>query len=120
VPASPHGRRLNDKILAVKIAGNSIIDITDLPVTKCMEFFSTIELNEKEQEIAKQVLKEINARLEFLEKVGYVTGGVVLEAHSYLRAVLKSHRLEFEEVVESPEALHVHSGKARISMGGTG
>ena len=65
-----HGRRLKDKILAVKIAGNSIIDITDLPVTKSMDFFRTIDLNEKEQEIARQVLKEINARLEFLEKVG--------------------------------------------------
>lgn len=65
-----HGRRLKDKVLAVKIVGHSIIDITDLPVTKGMAFFSTIELSEKEQEIAKQVLKEINARLEFLEKVG--------------------------------------------------
>jgi excinuclease ABC subunit A len=65
-----HGKRLKDKVLAVKIAGQSIIDVTDLPVTRGIEFFKRLSLDDKEQEIARQVLKEINARLEFLEKVG--------------------------------------------------
>ena len=43
-----HGKRLKDKVLAVKIAGQSIIDITDLPVTRCIDFFRDLELNEKE------------------------------------------------------------------------
>ena len=65
-----HGKRLKEKVLAVKIAGQSIIDVTDLPVTRCTGFFKTLDLDDKEEEIARQVLKEINARLEFLEKVG--------------------------------------------------
>ncbi|HTY14525.1 MAG TPA: excinuclease ABC subunit UvrA [Methanoregulaceae archaeon] len=65
-----HGKRLKDKVLAVKIAGHSIIDVTDLPVTRAIEFFRTLDLDDKDLEIARQVLKEINARLEFLEKVG--------------------------------------------------
>jgi len=65
-----HGKRLKDKILAVKVTGMSIIDITDLPVSRAIEFFAGLELNEKQAGIAYQILKEINARLDFLEKVG--------------------------------------------------
>ena len=65
-----HGKRLKDKILAVKVGGRSIIDVTDLSVSTCFGFFSDLELSEKDAGIARQILKEINARLEFLEKVG--------------------------------------------------
>jgi len=65
-----HGKRLKDKILAVKVADMSIIDITDLAVSRAIEFFAGLELSEKQAEIARQILKEINARLDFLEKVG--------------------------------------------------
>jgi len=64
------GKRLKGKVLAVKIGGRSIVDVTDLSISECIEFFETLEFSEKEQEIAKQVLKEIRSRLGFLEHVG--------------------------------------------------
>ncbi|MDD4126633.1 MAG: excinuclease ABC subunit UvrA [Methanomicrobium sp.] len=64
------GKRLNEKALSVKIADNSIVDITNLSVSACLNFFNNIKLNEKEAEIAKEVLKEIKSRLKFLEEVG--------------------------------------------------
>ena len=64
------GKRLKDKVLAVRINGKSIIDVTDLSVTAGVAFFAGLKLTEKEAEIAKQIIKEIRSRLEFLEKVG--------------------------------------------------
>ena len=64
------GKRLKEKVLAVKVADRAITDITDMPVSAAIGFFRDLEVTEKQAEIAKQVLKEINARLEFLEKVG--------------------------------------------------
>ncbi|MFA5214096.1 MAG: excinuclease ABC subunit UvrA, partial [Methanoregula sp.] len=65
-----NGKRLKDKVLAVRINGKSIIDVTDLPVSGCIQFFAGLTLTEKETEIARQIIKEIRSRLEFLEKVG--------------------------------------------------
>jgi len=65
-----HGKRLKRKILAVTINKKSIIDVTDLSVKNAILFFKNIKLTKKQEEIAKHVLKEINSRLEFLEKVG--------------------------------------------------
>ena len=66
------GKRLKDKVLAVKIAEKSIVDVTDLSVSESQAFFARLgqRLTEKEQEIARQVLKEISSRLGFLEHVG--------------------------------------------------
>jgi len=64
------GKRLKDKILAVRINGKSIIDVTDLSVSAGIRFFDDLKLTEKEKEISKQILKEIRSRLNFLEKVG--------------------------------------------------
>ncbi|MBT0732353.1 excinuclease ABC subunit UvrA [Methanoculleus bourgensis] len=64
------GKRLKEKVLAVKVNGKSIAEVTDLSITEALAFFRTLELTESEREIAKQVLKEIIARLEFLEQVG--------------------------------------------------
>jgi excinuclease ABC subunit A len=44
--------------------------VTDLSIAGCLEFFAALELSKREQEIARQILKEIHARLHFLEKVG--------------------------------------------------
>ena len=65
-----HGKRLKEKVLAVRVHDHSIIDITDMPVSSCLRFFQEIRLTEREEGIAKQILKEITARLDFLEKVG--------------------------------------------------
>ncbi|NLO31714.1 MAG: excinuclease ABC subunit UvrA, partial [Methanosarcina mazei] len=64
------GKRLKEKVLAVKIADKSIVDITDLSISQSVRFFEDLKLPQKEQEIAKQVLKEIRSRLGFLEHVG--------------------------------------------------
>ena len=65
-----HGKRLKQKILSVKIAEKSIIDVTDTSIKDCIVFFKTLTLSKKEEEIAFQILKEIRSRLDFLDKVG--------------------------------------------------
>ncbi len=64
------GQRLNRKALAVKVDKRSIIDITDMPVKDSISFFHDLKLSEKKAEIARQILKEIRSRLDFLDKVG--------------------------------------------------
>lgn len=64
------GKRLKEKILAVRVADKSIIDLTDLSISASIAFFNNLHLSEKEMEIARQVLKEVLARLTFLERVG--------------------------------------------------
>ncbi|MHC1686242.1 MAG: excinuclease ABC subunit UvrA [Methanothrix sp.] len=66
------GKRLKQKILAVKVGERSIVDVTDLSIRESIAFFEQLEptLSEKDQEIARQVLKEIRSRLGFMEHVG--------------------------------------------------
>ncbi|MCW8966710.1 MAG: excinuclease ABC subunit UvrA [Candidatus Pacearchaeota archaeon] len=64
------GKRLKQKILAVKIGGKSIIDVTDLSIRDAVSFFNHLELSKTEEKIARQILKEIRERLNFLDKVG--------------------------------------------------
>ncbi len=64
------GKRLREEILAVKIGGLNISEVTDLSVAKAIEFFSSLELTEKQRMVADQILKEINKRLTFLRDVG--------------------------------------------------
>ncbi|MBN1195215.1 MAG: excinuclease ABC subunit UvrA [Methanomicrobiaceae archaeon] len=64
------GKRLKEKVLAVRIAERSITDVTDLPVTEANRFFTDLQLTDRELEIARLVLREIRSRLAFLEQVG--------------------------------------------------
>jgi excinuclease ABC subunit A len=64
------GKRLKEKVLAVKVDGKSIVDVADLSVTGALAFFRDLDLTETEREIAKQILKELTFRFEFLEQVG--------------------------------------------------
>ncbi len=64
------GKRLKPKILSVKISNKSIIDVTDMSIKQCVIFFKTLILSKKQEEIAWQILKEIKARLDFLDRVG--------------------------------------------------
>ncbi len=64
------GKRLKKKILSILINEKSIIDATGMSIKDTISFFAGLKLTEKEQEIAKVILKEINDRLNFLEKVG--------------------------------------------------
>lgn len=67
---SCHGNRLREDVLSVKVNGLNIIEVTDLSITKAVEFFNNLELTEKEKKIGEQILIEINERLRFLEQVG--------------------------------------------------
>lgn len=64
------GRRLKREALAVTIQGKSIADVSDLSVRDARSFFDHLELSEKQQLIARQILKEIRSRLGFLCDVG--------------------------------------------------
>jgi len=64
------GRRLNRESLSVFIGGKDIHQVTVLPVHQSRVFFDSLILNETEQHIAEQILKEIRERLQFLESVG--------------------------------------------------
>ena len=65
-----HGKRLKPEVLAVTIADRSIMDICELPVEEAVTLFDSLKLTDKEQEIARQVFKEIKARLNFMLQVG--------------------------------------------------
>ncbi len=64
------GRRLKDEVLAVRINKLNIAQLTDLSITKAIEFFDNLVLTEKQQIIGQQVFKEIKERLNFLKDVG--------------------------------------------------
>lgn len=64
------GKRLKPEILAVTVGGKSIIDVCDLAIKDSHQFFEDLELTERENFIAKEVLKEIKERLSFLVEVG--------------------------------------------------
>ena len=64
------GARLNPTILGVKVGGKSIADITDLSLADALAFVRGLQLSTREAKIGEQVLKEIDARLQFLLDVG--------------------------------------------------
>lgn len=64
------GARLNPTILGVKVGGKSIADITDLSLAEALSFVRGLHLSAREAKIGEQVLKEIDARLQFLLDVG--------------------------------------------------
>lgn len=64
------GSRLKPEVLAVKVHGSSIADVASLSLRDCSDFFTKLKLDEREGKIAAQVLREIQARLNFLLNVG--------------------------------------------------
>ena len=64
------GARLNPTILGVKVGGQSIADITDMSLADALAFVRGLQLSAREAKIGEQVLKEIDARLQFLLDVG--------------------------------------------------
>ena len=64
------GARLNPTILGVKVGGKSIAEVTDLSLADALAFVRGLQLSAREAKIGEQVLKEIDARLQFLLDVG--------------------------------------------------
>jgi excinuclease ABC subunit A len=67
---SCHGARLRPEVLAVKVHGKSIHDVAQISLGDSHEFFDSLDLTDREAQIAAQVLREIRARLDFLLAVG--------------------------------------------------
>ncbi|MFO2551102.1 excinuclease ABC subunit UvrA [Alicyclobacillus cycloheptanicus] len=64
------GKRLKPQSLAVRIGDRNIAAVTDLSVMECIRFFENLALTEKEYQIARLILREIQSRLGFLRDVG--------------------------------------------------
>ncbi len=64
------GKRLSPEILAVTVGGLNIYELCSLNVTAALAFFENLKLTATETAIAKEILKEIRARLGFLQSVG--------------------------------------------------
>jgi excinuclease ABC subunit A len=65
-----NGARLNKSALAVTVGGKNIYELTSMSVTEIKKFIENLKLTEKEKIIAQQIVKELNARLQFLIDVG--------------------------------------------------
>ncbi|GMO26127.1 MAG: excinuclease ABC subunit UvrA [Termitinemataceae bacterium] len=64
------GLRLKPEVLAVTVGGKNIFELSSLSVEHTLKFFEEIKFSDTEKKIAAQILKEINARLGFLQNVG--------------------------------------------------
>ncbi len=67
---SCHGTRYKPEVLAVTVGGRSIADVSRLSVIEARGFFGTLALAGAAGEVATPILREVNARLGFLEDVG--------------------------------------------------
>ena len=65
-----HGLRLKPEVLAITIAQHSIMDICQMSIDEAIDYFNALTLSDKDTQIAKLVLKEVCARLSFLQDVG--------------------------------------------------
>ncbi len=65
-----HGLRLKPEVLAITIGKDSIMDICRLSIDDALSWFNSLKLNDTEAKIAQLILKEIGARLQFLQDVG--------------------------------------------------
>jgi excinuclease ABC subunit A len=65
-----HGARLRPESLAIKVAGLSVAEVTRFSVKDAGKFFADLRLSDKDQEIARRIMKEIRERLGFLVNVG--------------------------------------------------
>ncbi len=64
------GNKLKDEVLAVKVGGKNISELTELSIKHCKQFISDLKLEGSKKMIATEILKEINSRLSFLSDVG--------------------------------------------------
>ena len=64
------GKRLRPEVLAITVGGKNISEVTEMSISNIQQFFEELVLTEKEKMIAKQILKEIKARIHFLIDVG--------------------------------------------------
>ncbi|MBZ4683994.1 MAG: excinuclease subunit [Fusobacteriaceae bacterium] len=64
------GKRLKDEVLSIHINNKNIMDVSFISIRESLKFFEEIKLTNKQEQIAKEILKEIKERLNFLVNVG--------------------------------------------------
>ena len=64
------GRRLKPEVLAITIGEKSIMDICEMSIDDALAYMGSLKLSDKDMQIARLVLKEVCARLQFLQDVG--------------------------------------------------
>ena len=64
------GSRLNPEVLAVTIGGLNIDQYCHLSITDALEFTNNLQFSQMEEQIARQIIKELKSRLGFLQSVG--------------------------------------------------
>jgi len=64
------GKRLKPEALGVTVGGKNIWELSSFSVTESLQFFGTLKMSRNEKIISKQILKEIHARLGFMQNVG--------------------------------------------------
>ncbi|MBI4655430.1 MAG: excinuclease ABC subunit UvrA [Elusimicrobia bacterium] len=94
------GKRLKKEGLSVFVCGKNIVEISSMPISGIMEFAAGMDIDEKERQIAKLILKEINSRLKFLVDVGL----------SYIALDRKSETLSGGEAQRIHLATQIGSG----------
>ncbi len=121
-----HGRRLRPEALAVTIQDKSIDYVTNLSIDETLAFFDQLELTKKEATIARQTLREIKQRLEFLSSVGldYLTlnrqsaslaGGEAQRVR--LATQIGSRLVGVTYILDEPSiGLHMRDNKRLLSM----
>ena len=65
-----NGARLKKESLAVTVGTKNIQELTDMPINKIKKYLNELQLSKTKRMIAEQILKEIDARLQFLIDVG--------------------------------------------------
>ncbi len=65
-----HGQRLKPTSLAVTVGGLNIMQLCEMSVSDCLAWFDALKLSDREMMIAERIIKEIRARLGFLNNVG--------------------------------------------------
>lgn len=72
-----HGKRLKKEVLAITVGGRNIAEVTEMPVGRLPYYFDGLKLRERDEIIAKPIMKELKERVKFLIDVGlsYLTLG---------------------------------------------
>ncbi len=65
-----HGERLKPEALAVLVDGASIAEISAMPIHRARAWFDSLALSERDEKIARKILREVRDRLGFLQSVG--------------------------------------------------
>lgn len=97
--ADCHGARLRPETRAVFIHAKSIVDVCRMSIQEAKSFFSDIRLTEKELHIAREIIKEIKERLDFMINVGL--GYLTLDRQSSTLAGGEAQRIRLATQVGS-------------------